>query len=167
MNLYIKNLEPHITSNELTQIFRKFGRIISARVMTNPQTGQSKGYGFVSYGKSEEAAAALHEMNGAMLGSRPLTVAYHEPRKGRNANNNNNNNNNSSNHSSNNNYNDYSSMNGGAQSYYNNNNNDNQQSYHHQHHRSMNSMYKAVDFKLWQLFSYILFLLLSVFCYAN
>lgn len=143
MNLYIKNLEPHITSNELTQIFRKFGRIISARVMTNPQTGQSKGYGFVSYGKSEEAAAALHEMNGAMLGSRPLTVAYHEPRKGRNANNNNSNNN-SSNNSSNNNYNDYSSMNGGAQSYYNNSNNDNQQSYHHQHHRSMNSMYKAL-----------------------
>jgi RNA recognition motif-containing protein len=83
MNLYIKNLEPHITNNDLTQIFRKFGRIISARVMTNPQTGQSKGYGFVSFGKTEEAAAALHEMHGAMLGNRPLVVAYHEPRKPR------------------------------------------------------------------------------------
>ncbi|OAD02657.1 hypothetical protein MUCCIDRAFT_124340, partial [Mucor lusitanicus CBS 277.49] len=81
MNLYIKNLEPHITNHDLNQTFRKFGRIISARVMTNPATGQSKGYGFVSFGKSEEAAAALKEMNGAMLGNRPLTVAYHEPRK--------------------------------------------------------------------------------------
>ncbi|KAL9547423.1 hypothetical protein MBANPS3_006173 [Mucor bainieri] len=101
MNLYIKNLEPHITNHDLNQTFRKFGRIISARVMTNPATGQSKGYGFVSFGKSEEAAAALKEMNGVMLGNRPLTVAYHEPRKGRpntvNYNNNNNHNNSNSN----------------------------------------------------------------------
>ncbi|KAI8066288.1 uncharacterized protein B0P05DRAFT_553712 [Gilbertella persicaria] len=97
MNLYIKNLEPHITNQDLNQAFRKFGRIISARVMTNPATGQSKGYGFVSFGKSEEAAAALQEMNGAILGNRPLTVAYHEPRKGRG------NTNNHSNNSSNNN----------------------------------------------------------------
>lgn len=99
MNLYIKNLEPHITNHDLNQTFRKFGRIISARVMTNPATGQSKGYGFVSFGKSEEAAAALKEMNGVMLGNRPLTVAYHEPRKGRpntmNYNSNHNNNNDS------------------------------------------------------------------------
>jgi RNA recognition motif-containing protein len=83
MNLYIKNLEPHITNQDLSQTFRKFGRIISARVMTNPATGLSKGYGFVSFGKSEEAAAALQEMHGVMLGNRPLIVAYHEPRKGR------------------------------------------------------------------------------------
>lgn len=83
MNLYIKNLEPHITSHELTHAFRSFGRIVSARVMTNPATGQSKGYGFVSFSKSEEAAAALKEMNGVLLGNRPLVVAYHEPRKPR------------------------------------------------------------------------------------
>ncbi|GAN00603.1 polyadenylate-binding protein 1 [Mucor ambiguus] len=102
MNLYIKNLEPHITNHDLNQTFRKFGRIVSARVMTNPATGQSKGYGFVSFGKSEEAAAALKEMNGVMLGNRPLTVAYHEPRKGRpntvNYNNNHSNSNSNSNH---------------------------------------------------------------------
>lgn len=143
MNLYIKNLEPHITNNDLTQIFRKFGRIISARVMTNPQTGQSKGYGFVSYGKSEEAAAALHEMNGAMLGNRPLTVAYHEPRKGRpttttttTANNNNNNYNN---------HNDYSNTT--QQSYYNNNNNDShhQQQYHQSHHLNQRSTMNTMN----------------------
>lgn len=106
MNLYIKNLEPHITNHDLNQTFRKFGRIISARVMTNPATGQSKGYGFVSFGKSEEAAAALKEMNGAMLGNRPLTVAYHEPRKGR-PNTVNYNNNHSNNHNSNSNHHHY------------------------------------------------------------
>ncbi|KAI9473731.1 MAG: hypothetical protein EXX96DRAFT_579118 [Benjaminiella poitrasii] len=83
MNLYIKNLEPNVTNYDLNQAFRRFGRIVSARVMTNPATGQSKGYGFVSFSKSEEASEALREMNGVMLGNKPLVVAYHEPRKGR------------------------------------------------------------------------------------
>ncbi|KAG0166543.1 hypothetical protein DFQ28_007184 [Apophysomyces sp. BC1034] len=83
MNLYIKNLDPTITNATLSLLFRKFGRIVSARVMHNPATGQSKGYGFVSYGKAEEAAAALHEMQGQMVATKPLVVAYHEPKKGR------------------------------------------------------------------------------------
>ncbi|KAG1177122.1 hypothetical protein G6F36_010862 [Rhizopus arrhizus] len=83
MNLYIKNLDPNITNADLNHLFRKFGRIVSARVMTNAATGQSKGYGFVSFGKSEEAAAALKEMNGYIVNDRPLIVAYHEPKKGK------------------------------------------------------------------------------------
>ncbi|KAI8879391.1 hypothetical protein K501DRAFT_336108 [Backusella circina FSU 941] len=80
MNLYIKNLDTHVTNDDLSQLFRKYGRIVSARVMTN-QSGQSKGYGFVSFAKPEEAAAALQEMNGYILANRPLTVSYHEPKK--------------------------------------------------------------------------------------
>lgn len=83
MNLYIKNLDPNITNADLNHLFRKFGRIVSARVMTNAATGQSKGYGFVSFGKSEEAAAALKEMNNYIVNDRPLIVAYHEPKKGK------------------------------------------------------------------------------------
>ena len=83
MNLYIKNLDPAVTNNDLFNMFRKFGRIISARVMSNPQTGMSKGYGFVSYDKPEEATAALDEMNGKTFGSKQLIVAYHEPKKPR------------------------------------------------------------------------------------
>lgn len=85
MNLYIKNLEPHIDNDALFHLFRRFGHIVSARVMSNPVTGQSKGYGFVSYDKPEEAAAALHEMNGKIPPScmKPLIVAFHEPKKPR------------------------------------------------------------------------------------
>lgn len=85
MNLYIKNLEPHIDNDALFHMFRRFGHIVSARVMSNPVTGQSKGYGFVSYDKPEEAAAALHEMNGKIPPScmKPLMVAFHEPKKPR------------------------------------------------------------------------------------
>ncbi|KAI8377560.1 uncharacterized protein BYT42DRAFT_546237 [Radiomyces spectabilis] len=83
MNLYIKNLDPSITNNDLFALFRGFGRIVSARVMSNPATGQSKGYGFVSYGKPEEAAMARQAMNGTMVLSKQLIVAYHEPKRQR------------------------------------------------------------------------------------
>ncbi|CAO3703677.1 unnamed protein product [Rhizopus stolonifer] len=83
MNLYIKNLDPSIGNTELFELFRKYGRIVSARVMSSPATGLSKGYGFVSYSKHEEAASALEEMNGQMVLSKPVIVAYHEPKKPR------------------------------------------------------------------------------------
>ncbi|CEG66043.1 hypothetical protein RMATCC62417_02697 [Rhizopus microsporus] len=83
MNLYVKNLDPTINNNDLFNLFRQFGRIVSARVMTNPATGQSKGYGFVSYGKPEEAALALNEMDGMLVRSKQIIVAYHEPKKPR------------------------------------------------------------------------------------
>jgi RNA recognition motif-containing protein len=83
MNLYVKNLDPTIGNTELFSLFRKFGHIVSARVMSNPATGLSKGYGFVSYSKPEEAALALNEMNGIMVRSKAMVVAYHEPKKPR------------------------------------------------------------------------------------
>lgn len=83
MNLYVKNLDPTIDNTDLFNIFRKFGRIVSARVMSNPQNGLSKGYGFVSFGKPEEAALALEEMDGFQFRSKPMVVAYHEPKKPR------------------------------------------------------------------------------------
>ncbi|KAI8379385.1 uncharacterized protein BYT42DRAFT_324616 [Radiomyces spectabilis] len=83
MNLYVKNLDPALTNADLFNLFRNFGRIVSARVMSNPATGQSKGYGFVSFSKPEEAQAALREMNNKMVISKPLIVAFHEPKKPR------------------------------------------------------------------------------------
>lgn len=80
-NLYIKNLDLGIKSSDLFNSFRKFGRIISARVMNNPITGQSKGFGFVSFSKADEAAKALQEMNGKQIMSKAIVVAYHEPKK--------------------------------------------------------------------------------------
>ena len=80
-NLYIKNLDLNIRSSDLFNLFRKFGRIISARVMNNAQTGISKGFGFVSFSKAEEAFMALQEMNGKLVLSKHIIVSYHEPKK--------------------------------------------------------------------------------------
>ncbi|KAI8875240.1 hypothetical protein K501DRAFT_338816 [Backusella circina FSU 941] len=80
-NLYVKNLHFNIKSSDLFNHFRRFGKIISARVMKNPQTDQSKGFGFVSFNKAEEAIKAQAEMNGYLILSKPIIVAFHEPNK--------------------------------------------------------------------------------------
>lgn len=73
----------NVKSADLFNYFRKFGRIISARVMKNTQTKQSKGFGFVSFSKADEALQAKQEMNGVHILSKPIVVAFHEPKKSR------------------------------------------------------------------------------------
>ncbi|ORY92525.1 hypothetical protein BCR35DRAFT_297972 [Leucosporidium creatinivorum] len=81
-NLFVKSLDPTITSQDLFFLFKNFGRIISAKVMTDAE-GRSKEFGFVSYEQPEQAAAALQAMNGQPAGpsERIITVRFHEPKK--------------------------------------------------------------------------------------
>ncbi|CAH1760767.1 14307_t:CDS:10 [Entrophospora sp. SA101] len=71
-NLFIKNLDSNISSSDLFSQFRRFGKIISARVMRDQETGNSKGFGFVSYSSSEEADKAKQSMHGKTLGAKPI-----------------------------------------------------------------------------------------------
>ncbi|CAJ0766821.1 24632_t:CDS:10, partial [Entrophospora sp. SA101] len=84
-NLFIKNLDSNISSSDLFSQFRRFGKIISARVMRDQETGNSKGFGFVSYSSSEEADKAKQSMHGKTLGAKPIVVRLHEPKKLREA----------------------------------------------------------------------------------
>ncbi|KAF9269423.1 hypothetical protein L218DRAFT_993473 [Marasmius fiardii PR-910] len=79
-NLFCKNLDPEIDSNGLFTHFRKFGQIVSARVMRN-ENGESRGFGFVSFQTPDQAAAALHAMNGVQIGSKQIVVRLHEPKQ--------------------------------------------------------------------------------------
>ncbi|KAG9029416.1 hypothetical protein FS837_003564 [Tulasnella sp. UAMH 9824] len=79
-NLFIKNLDPSIDSNELFTSFRRFGHIVSARVMRT-ETGQSRGFGFVSYQTPDQAASAMSAMNGTTLGTKAIIVRLHEPKQ--------------------------------------------------------------------------------------
>ncbi|ORX54969.1 hypothetical protein DM01DRAFT_1028699 [Hesseltinella vesiculosa] len=72
-NLYIKGLSLSMSSSELFNLFKPYGRIISARVMENAQ-GLSKGFGFVSYSQPIEAASALVALCGY------YSIQFHEPR---------------------------------------------------------------------------------------
>ncbi|CAB4429924.1 unnamed protein product [Rhizophagus irregularis] len=84
-NLFIKNLDANISSSDLFNHFRRYGRIISARVMRDQETGNSKGFGFVSYTSAEEADKAKNSMHGKTLGTKQIVVRLHEPKKLREA----------------------------------------------------------------------------------
>lgn len=62
-NLYVKNLDESVTDETLQEVFGKFGSLSSAVVMKDDD-GKSKGFGFVNYEKSEDAHAAVEELNG-------------------------------------------------------------------------------------------------------
>jgi len=74
VNLYIKNLDDDIDDTKLRGIFDPFGTITSAKVMSDPKS-QSKGFGFVCFSTPEEATKAVTDMNGKIVGSKPLYVA--------------------------------------------------------------------------------------------
>jgi len=73
INLYIKNLDDTIDDEKLLKEFQVFGSVTSAKVMTDGV--RSKGFGFVCFSTSEEATKAVTEMNGRIVGSKPLYVA--------------------------------------------------------------------------------------------
>lgn len=74
VNLFIKNLDDTIDDERLRREFAKFGNITSAKVMTD-EKGLTKGFGFVCFSAPDEATKAVTEMNGSIVGSKPLYVA--------------------------------------------------------------------------------------------
>ncbi|KAF8162421.1 hypothetical protein K438DRAFT_296690 [Mycena galopus ATCC 62051] len=79
-NLFCNNLDPDIDSKGLFSHFRQFGQIVSARVMRN-ENGESRGFGFVSYQTPDQVSAALHAMNGVLLGTKQVVVQLHVPKQ--------------------------------------------------------------------------------------
>jgi len=74
VNLYVKNLEETIDDAKLRQEFSQCGTITSAKVMHDDK-GVSKGFGFVCFSTPDEATKSVTEMNGKMLGTKPIYVA--------------------------------------------------------------------------------------------
>ncbi|KNE66048.1 polyadenylate-binding protein, cytoplasmic and nuclear [Allomyces macrogynus ATCC 38327] len=70
----IKNLDDEVDDEQLRSEFSAFGTITSAKVMREDK-GTTRGFGFVCYSSPDEATKAVTEMNGKMIGSKPLYVA--------------------------------------------------------------------------------------------
>jgi polyadenylate-binding protein len=83
VNLYVKNLDDSIDDERLRKEFTPFGTITSAKVMM--EDGRSKGFGFVCFSAAEEATKAVTEMNGRIVGSKPLYVALAQKKEDRKA----------------------------------------------------------------------------------
>jgi RNA recognition motif-containing protein len=77
--IYVGNLPFSIGQDELKEAFSKFGDIEEAVVISDKFSGRSKGFGFVTFGKDEEAAKAVSEMNGKDLSGRELKVSEARP----------------------------------------------------------------------------------------
>lgn len=83
VNLYVKNLDDTIDDERLRKEFAPFGTITSVKVMM--EDGRSKGFGFVCFSLAEEATKAVTEMNGRIVGSKPLYVALAQRKEDRKA----------------------------------------------------------------------------------
>uniref|UniRef100_A0A3Q3WY11 RRM domain-containing protein n=1 Tax=Mola mola TaxID=94237 RepID=A0A3Q3WY11_MOLML len=76
MRLYVGSLHFNITEEMLRGIFEPFGRIESIQLMTDGDTGHSKGYGFITFADGECAKKALEQLNGFELAGRPMKVGH-------------------------------------------------------------------------------------------
>jgi RNA recognition motif-containing protein len=81
--LYVGNLAYGVTASDLEKLFEPFGTVQSAQVITDRDTGRSKGFGFVEMGSDAEAQAAINGMNGKEYDGRALTVNEAKPREER------------------------------------------------------------------------------------
>ena len=77
-NLYVGNLPFHTTADELREAFSKFGTVTRAQVVSDRETGRSRGFGFIEM--SDGGDKAIEGMNGADFGGRTLTVNEARPR---------------------------------------------------------------------------------------
>ena len=80
--LYVGNLSFQSNADSLRAAFSPFGEITDVHLVSDRDSGQSRGFGFVTMGTAEAAKKAIAEMNGAMLDGRPLKVNEAEERQG-------------------------------------------------------------------------------------
>jgi RNA recognition motif-containing protein len=81
--LYVGNLPYSVSSSDLQQMLGQYGTVVSAEVISDRMTGQSKGFGFVEMSSDEEAAAAISALDGQPNNGRTLTVNEARPRESR------------------------------------------------------------------------------------
>jgi len=79
-NLYVGNLSFNVAEKDLEELFSPYGEVVSANVITDKQTGRSRGFGFVEMNRSEDAQKAIEALDGKEFQGRNLTVNIAKPR---------------------------------------------------------------------------------------
>ncbi len=74
MRLYVGGLPYQTNENDLISLFEQVGPVASATVITDRDTGRSKGFGFVEMSNAQDAQNAISQLNGTTLGDRSITV---------------------------------------------------------------------------------------------
>ena len=81
MNIYIGNLSYDATEENIKELFEPFGSVVKVSLITDRDTGRSKGFGFVEMGSKNEGENAINELNGKDLLGRALNVNEARPRE--------------------------------------------------------------------------------------
>lgn len=81
--LFVGNLSYKVGDSDLQQLFAPHGTVTSAQVITDRDTGRSKGFGFVEMGSEQEAQAAIAALNGTPFDGRNVTVSEARSQPGR------------------------------------------------------------------------------------
>ena len=74
MNMYVSNLSFHTTDDDLRTLFSQYGAVSSAKVITDRETGRSRGFGFVEMDSAAEASEAMNKLNQKDIEGRVLSV---------------------------------------------------------------------------------------------
>ncbi len=83
MNIYVGNLPYGITENELQDLFAEYGSVVSANVIKDRDTGNSKGFGFIEMDNQSGAEEAIKALDGAEVQGRNIKVNQARPRNDR------------------------------------------------------------------------------------
>jgi RNA recognition motif-containing protein len=83
MNIYVGNLSYSLSEQELRDAFAAHGDVSSVKILTDRETGRSRGFGFVEMPNQSEGEAAIAQLNGKDLGGRALRVNEARPRERR------------------------------------------------------------------------------------
>jgi len=75
MNMYVSNLSFHTTDENLRELFQKFGTVSSAKVITDRESGRSRGFGFVEMSAEKEAREAIQGLNNKEIEGRAISVS--------------------------------------------------------------------------------------------
>ena len=80
MNIYVGNLSPEVTEDDLRKAFDEFGQVVSVTIIKDKFSGESRGFGFVEVHSKTEAQSAINGLNGKELKGRTLSVNEARPR---------------------------------------------------------------------------------------
>ena len=83
MNIYVGNLSYETNHQDLGDHFAQFGEVTSARVITDRDTGRSRGFGFIEMVSDDAGQEAINQLNGQEFMDRNLTVNEARPREAR------------------------------------------------------------------------------------
>jgi RNA recognition motif-containing protein len=83
MEIYVGNLSPDVSKDDLIEIFDKFGEVKEVRLIKDKSRGKFKGFAFIEMPSEEQAQKAIEETNEMELKERPLTVSEAKPKKAR------------------------------------------------------------------------------------